>query len=303
MQKLTLIMCPRSRSGRGRRLWKYWLDRLDSYGIDYSVVETEYAGHAREIAYMAESDVVAVGGDGTINEVLDGVVSSRIEKAMGILYSGTSPDFCQFHNLSVEPSQAVEQLLSDVYRRVDVVKVEFYNALKEQTSHFGCSCNIGMGCEVAGFANSWRRYLGDTIGTFAGVVKAIASDKEYSLELKIDGVPFVLEKCRHLIVLKNPYIASGMKIDIDIDVNDGVGYVLGIMASSRVELLQKLPAIYNGRIMDDNNVFIKKFSRVEICSEQNVDIEFDGDPQGTLPVKAEVIRSGLTLMGANNERV
>ena len=103
---MILIMCPASKAGKAKRLWPYWQEQLEQARVPYTCIETRYPGHAIEMARQAKETVVAVGGDGTINEVFNGVLASENSDKMGVLYCGTSPDFCRFHGIPIEPQKS-----------------------------------------------------------------------------------------------------------------------------------------------------------------------------------------------------
>lgn len=295
-----LIMNPGSRSGKGRRLWIGWESSLKQAGVEYACAYTNGVGHAVQIAREAISDVVvAVGGDGTINEVLDGVMQSgNPALQMGVLYSGTSPDFCRFHGIPIEPQQAVDALLSGRTRKVDVVHITYYDAAgMELSAHFGCSCNIGMGASVARFANKWRRYLGDSAGTGAGLINTMARNARVDIEIQIDGVKKQLREVNNLTIAKNPHIASGLKLNADLHPDDGMLVVVGIHGKSRLGFLGMMPRFYSGSVTAAKDLFMVDCSRVEISSKVRQEIEFDGDPRGYLPVRIEILPRALTLAG------
>jgi diacylglycerol kinase family enzyme len=299
-----LIMNPSSRSGRGKRLWNAWEDALKQAGIDYESSFTEGPGHAMELARTAGTDVVvAVGGDGTINEVLDGVIQSgNTSPAMGVLYSGTSPDFCRFHGIPIKPPEAIDALLSGRKRKVDVGRISYRDdAGLEHVAHFGCSCNIGMGASVARFANKWRRHLGDVLGTGAGVIYALARNARADISLNIDGKEHLLPEVNNLTIAKNPHIASGLKFSLDLQPDDGKLAVIGIHSRSRAGIFRLLPSFYSGTVTAEKGIFLEECGKVDISSLYPQEIEFDGDPRGFLPVRIEVLPRALTLIGGANE--
>lgn len=299
-----LIMNPGSRAGRGRRLWESWDYRLRKSGAEFECVYTDGVGHAVELARDAKSDVVvAVGGDGTINEVLDGIIQSgNPNLAMGVLYSGTSPDFCRFHGIPVDPDRAMDALLSRNARKVDVARITYHTANgADLTAHFGCSCNIGMGASIARFANKWRRYLGDSAGTGAGVLSTIARNARVDLNLEIDGATQSLTAVNNLTIAKNPYIASGLKLQLDLRPDDGKLAVVGMHGKGRLGILGLLPGFYSGAVTAAKGVFATECSSVMITSENPQEIEFDGDPRGYLPVRIEILPKALNLIGGSNE--
>ncbi|MCX6344155.1 MAG: diacylglycerol kinase family protein [Armatimonadetes bacterium] len=299
-----LIMNPGSRSGKGQRLWRIWESGLTRTNIDFTCVSTDGMGRAMELARSADFDVVvAVGGDGTINEILDGVIQSgNPNLQMGVLYSGTSPDFCKFHGIPIEPDQAVNALLSGRNRKVDVARITYHDERGRQiTAHYGCSCNIGMGASVARFANKWRRYLGDSLGTGAGVIYTLAKNARVDIDLNIDGNICCLPGVNNLTIAKNPYIASGLKLALDISADDGKLCVFAMHGQGRMGVIRLLPKFYSGSVTGAKGMFLQECRSVTVTSKESTEIEFDGDPRGYLPVSIEILPQALTLIGGSNE--
>lgn len=295
-----LIMNPGARFGRGRRLWKVWETGLREAGVEFRCAQTEGLGHAVELARSAENceTVVAVGGDGTINEVLDGVVQSGPPSLrMGVLYSGTSPDFCRFHGIPTEPRRALRTLLEGTPRKVDVARIAYHDEKKvKHLAHFGCSCNIGMGASVARHSNRWRRCIGDTLGTAAAVVRSLIVNPLVDLELEVDGEPCSVPKTNNLTVAKNPCIASGLKLALEVRPDDGYLWLIGVHGKGRLELCALFPKFYSGSVTSAPDVFIRRCRSVAVRARQPQEIEFDGDPRGFLPAHIEVVPKSLNLI-------
>ncbi|HEY3378020.1 MAG TPA: diacylglycerol kinase family protein [Armatimonadota bacterium] len=304
---LLLIMNPGSRAGRGQRRWAGWEAMLRRAGVAYRCVYTEHAGHAVALARQASGveTVVAVGGDGTINGVLDGLMQAqRPDVKMGVLYAGTSPDFCRFHGIPSDPERAMTALLAGAMRRVDVARISYRDAEgRECVAHFGCSCNIGLGATTARLANRWRRYLGDVPGTAAALLRALWADQRVDLELVVDGEPLPLPQVNNLSVIKNPYLASGLRLQVDIAPNDGALYLVAISGRSRLGMCRAIPACYSGAVVQAPGVLVRPCRAVQVRARQAQEIEFDGDPRGVLPVTIEVLPQALVLLGGADERV
>ena len=296
---MILIACPQSRNGSTRHRWPRWLDRLAEAGIDASLAETQHPGHATEIAAASEETVVAVGGDGTINEVLCGVLQGGKGVKMGVLYAGTSPDLCTFHGIPTDPEQAIEALITGESKRVDVLRLTYHDVDGTPIDAYcGCSCNIGFGGRVARFSNRYRKFVGDTLGTMAGVLKAIVLSSPADVTIEIDGRVHELPRCNHLVLVKNPYIASGLRLDLPLKSDDGRAFALAVARQGRLGLCRRLPGFYTGKIVRRNDVFLEPFSHVRVRATKPVEVEFDGDPRGFLPVEAELIPRCLDLIGA-----
>ncbi len=299
--RMLLISNPGSRSGKSSNMRKFWVKSLADAGVAFTCVETSAIGHAFDIASSSKGyDVhIAAGGDGTINEVIDGTVQSgNPDTSIGVLYSGTSPDFCRFHGIPVKPAEAVKSLLSGKSRMIDVAMISYEdNEGKERLSHFACSCNIGIGASVAKFSNRMRRYMGDKIGTFTSLLKAFAKNPSYDMELSIDGAFSLMKGVTNISVLKNPHIASGLKLNLGNSPDDGRLFVMIVAGRDRLGLLRLIPGLYSGNMAISKDIFIKPCSNVSIRSKSRCEIEFDGDPRGFTPVSIEILPRKIKLIG------
>lgn len=298
---LRLIMNPGSCSGRGRRLWAGWERELQKAGIDYETCVTRSTGHAFQLArdVPARADtVVAVGGDGTINEVLDGVIqSNRPDLKMGVLYAGTSPDFCRFHGIPMDPAAALSLLLRGGSKKTDAVRIAHTTADgSPAVAHFGCGCNIGLGAPVARLSNRLRRFLGDRLGTGVAVVHALAVAHPMELEGEVDGQPVVWPAVNNFSILKNPFMASGLRLNMSAEPDDGRLWLVAIQGKSRWGLCVLLPAFYSGRAVEDPAVSIRSCSHIRLSAREKCEIEFDGDPRGFLPAEIRVLPGALNLI-------
>lgn len=300
--KYLLIMNPGSRSGKGRSTWNTWISLLNEKKADFSVATTNSIEHTTELARDALdfNTIVAVGGDGTINRVVTGVLSSpNPHRNVGILYSGTSPDFCKFHKIPLTPELALEALLSGKNKDVDVAKITYQSvAHGTETAFFTCSCNIGMGATIARKANRWRRYLGDVCGTGAASLCAIVNGAKIDLNIKHDNKSIMIEKANNFSVIINPYLASGLKLNLEKKSDDGQLILFALKNRNICALIKDLPKFYTGSIISEKDVFLGKCKKIIISSNQKQEIEFDGDPRGFLPITIEIQMKKLKLVGS-----
>lgn len=308
MTHAVLILNPGSRAGRGRHHWPYWLAALHRAGWQVETRETAALDDARTLAAAApEADViVAVGGDGTINGVLSGIMDQPEPRpALGVLYAGTSPDFCRFHHIPVEPEWALTTLLAGRKKMIDVARVEYLGADGEpRAGWFANSANIGIGARVAALANAWRPHLGDALGTGLALLCALRGPHP-RLTLRLDGgAPVALNRCCNLTVAKNPFLASGLRIAQDAEADDGRLALLGVYERGLAGLLRLVPAFYRGRVSENHAGIIKRSCRsVTIESMEACAVEFDGDPRGYLPAKIEVRPRALNLIVGGEVKV
>ncbi len=299
---MLLIVTPGSRGGRSTRLHRQWTSELEKGGVAFEVARTTGPGHARELARAGggHDAVVAVGGDGTINEVLDGLLlSGRDQVAMGVLYAGTSPDFCRFHGIPTEPGAALDRLLEGNARGVDAVRIRYGGGEGGEavTGHFGCSCSVGLGAEVARVSNRLRPRLGDALGTGVAVLRALRARRPVDLQVTVDDEPMDLDGVNHLVVLKNPFIASGLRLDAALEPADGRLCLVAVRGRSPWGMLRLLPGFYRGDAIRAPGVLARYCTRVTLAAGADAPLEFDGDPHGRLPAELSILPGALRLLG------
>ncbi|MBI9017714.1 MAG: hypothetical protein JEZ07_10700 [Phycisphaerae bacterium] len=298
---MKLILNPASKSGKGKKYWALWQEKLNKMQIDFRSNETESLQHAYNLAKDSNENVIAVGGDGTINQVINGLMTAENTKSMGVLYAGTSPDFCRFHNIPIQPEKALRCLLDNKKKMVDVIEILYKDKDKSVSAYFACSCNIGLGADIARFANKWRKVFGDCIGTGLGVIKTILANKTFNSSLTIDNKEYVFARTNHIFIVKNPFIASGLKLNLNIEPDDGRMFVVLIHDLNRLKLLSVLRHLYSGKIVKNDKIFIKECREVSVNTCPIKEIEFDGDPQGFTKMTAKIIPGKLSLIcGQNN---
>ncbi len=301
---IKLIMNPSSRSGKGRQLWPLWEAELRRRDVSFESIITSGPGDAFQLCKNSTGDetLIAAGGDGTINEVLDGIIQSgNPSLRMGVLYAGTSPDFCRFHGIPTDPIAAVQHLLTGSIRHVDAVQIEHADdAGAPHIATFACGCNIGLGAAVADFANRRRRLLGDRLGTGLGVLRALMRTIPIDLDIEIDGEKLHLPQVNNLSILKNPHIASGLKLNVELQPDDGKLVLVAIHGQTRPGLCKLLPGFCSGNAADSEAVLVRECTSVRVCSVAHQAIEFDGDPRGTLPITARILPRALNLIGGTS---
>ncbi|MBF0410010.1 MAG: hypothetical protein HQM10_21885 [Candidatus Riflebacteria bacterium] len=306
-----LVMNPSSRSFRSRYIWPEIFQRFRKEKISFDFAVTQGAGDASMLACKAAESgfdaVVAVGGDGTINEVINGLFEASAASsaaAFGVIYAGTSPDFCGFHKIPVETGKALDTLLAGRRKLVDICRIT--HSLEKGGAPvsrvFSCSANFGLGAAVARGANSGlRKKWGDLFGTLFSLLTAIWNYKACTFKVKVsnpsatEGEEFCYNNVFNIFTGKNPLVASGIKLKMDISFDDGKMYLVPLHGISKKKLLRILPDVYSGTITE---IFRPVFaSEFEIsCDGEASEVEYDGDPQGYLPAVIKILPKALNLI-------
>ena len=284
--KCLVLVNPSSNGGRAGRRWR----RLQPLLPDAEFVLLDSIDQARELARTATGyeTVVACGGDGTVNAVADGVMANADEHLkFGVLYMGTSPDFCRFHGIPTDLEAAVALLQSDAVKDVPVLMANGHC--------FFCSCNIGMGADVASLSNRLRPWMGDMLGTFVALMRCLLRGEQHDYVINGERI----DHCNHLLFSRMPYIASGLKIHLP-PLKENEYAMWFVRNLGFFGWLKLLPKFYRGEACGDVRVCRGK---TVVMSEQPVKLEYDGDPHGMLPVEISFASRRLRLVANPSQEV
>lgn len=318
--KYLFILNPGSRGGSSNKHFGKILNYMDRKSIHYDYKMTaslEDAYHYSLEGNRSGYDViVAVGGDGTLNRVLNGFYDSRGKRVsgarMGVIYTGTSPDFCKSYGIPLDLDIALQTLLDDRTREIQIAKVTLAKEFCRDreglpvtedcrfiTRYFACCANIGLGASLARNANSGiRKIFGDHAGTFMALLKTLALYQPCDFYVSKDGNAGKLENVYSISIGKTAFIASGMKVKSELMESDGRFYNLFVKDMKAGDLFRVLKQIYTGRICSNDGVISLDYcKRIEIYGNiKNPEVEFDGDPAGFLPCRIEMAEESLDLI-------
>ena len=298
---------------------------FDERGTHYKYAYTTSLENAWQLSMKAnESEfdvVVAVGGDGTINAVLNGFFDDKGQRVsattMGVVHTGTSPDFCKSYRIPVKTEKAVQLLLTPQVRKIKIGKIsccirKWQDMDKMGISkcpdivvkYFGCCANIGLGASLARNANSGiRKYAGDTLGTFLSLVNILFTFKPNTFYIVKNGTKIQVDKLYNISVGRTYHIASGIKVRHDLTDSDDLFYCLTARDLNIVNIASVLRQAYSGKQIKNSPAFYLDYCRtIEFYgNNQNPEVELDGDPVGFLPCKIEMAIEPLDLISQSTK--
>jgi YegS/Rv2252/BmrU family lipid kinase len=302
MTSIVAILNPQA---GGRQTAKAWAEIRPHLERPVQTLETRAPGHAIELTRLAlkggATTIIAVGGDGTINEVVNGffendrVISS--EAALAIVPHGTGSDFVRILNLPREQTRLARTILEGVSSLVDVMKVA-YTRMDGQDA-FRYSLNVtsfGMGGAVAARANRSTKPLGGKAAFLAATIETAMAFAGNSVTLTLDGASMPDEKITNVAVGNGQFHGSGMWVCPDASIQDGLLNVTVIPRLSLFELLRNLPVLYNGQIYSHPKVKSYRAKFVQASSPDRVLIEIDGESLGRLPAAITILPQALRIL-------
>ena len=289
-------------SGRGgvAKAWPEVEKHLRERDLDYRVAHTEYAGHAVELARDAVQGgsrfVAAMGGDGTVHEVVNGMIEGdealNPDAVFGIVATGTGSDFIKTFGIPATPSHAVAHLDGDESFPIDIGKITFDRDGRETIRYFANIAEAGLGAEVVARAGRLPRWLGPTVYFFAFW---LTMRKHRVAQVTVDLVDRKYEgHMNNLVVANGQFFGGGMKVAPKAAPTDGV-LDIQIEHARRKDALALIPKIYKGEHVPHPDIEEAKRARLSISADRPLLIEADGEVLGHTPATFELLRDALRL--------
>ncbi|MBC7460728.1 MAG: diacylglycerol kinase family lipid kinase [Thermoleophilia bacterium] len=308
-----VIVNPASGGGRTRDRWHRIVHALETGvgGAPVEVVLTRRAGHATELARAMVSDgvrdIVVLGGDGTIGEVVAGLVrtdgSGMVDATVrvAIIHQGTGGDLVRGLDIPTDTTAAVDVALNGVPRIIDVGVARYSVAGSDQrvVRGFVTCANVGMAHEVVTRVTGRLKRLGRrgafTVATLACLAHNHPRWAHVTTDEGIDEDVALTD----IILSNNRFMGGGMLVAPDALLDDGLFDLVMIGAARRSHLMRVFPRIYAGGHVRDHAVRIERTRHVEIATVPGrapEGVVLDGEPLGQTPASFTMIPAALQVL-------
>jgi YegS/Rv2252/BmrU family lipid kinase len=276
--RIKLIMNPNADMGNA---WKYASDlrHLFEGFSDANWAGTVYPTHAKELAKQAAEEdydiVVAMGGDGTAHEVINGLMEVPAEQrpVLGVIPLGSGNDFSANIGNTRNADEAVKAILAGHKKRIDLASIEDETGRKE---YWDNTANIGFGGSVTIYSHSLPLLRGFVM-YLAAVLQTIFSNY-IVMNCKIKTDEEAWEDETIMIALNNgPREGGGFHTGPHAEMDDGVLNYTIAKKVSRLKMLMLLPAFMNGTQEKDKAVYMGTFKKMEIQSDKPLYLHTDGE--------------------------
>lgn len=307
-----LVVNPRSGGGKTAEIFSSMQATIEQALGVTDVVFTERTGHAIELAREAASAerglVIAVGGDGTFNEVVNGVLEAGGGERthVGIVGQGTGGDFRKALDIEHRLDRYLDALASGRERKLDIGKLRYKDeAGATRERYFVNILSAGMGGLVDRYVAEASRALGGTAAYLGASLKALAQCREGRLRCTSSGpngeAPVERRVRTYMIAICNgQYFGSGMRVAPMAKVDDGLLDVVSIGGASKLAFAMTARSIYSGGHLGKPGTehwSCKKIS-IELENEDARErflLDCDGEPIGGMPIDVELVPGAVTL--------
>ncbi|HSD78661.1 MAG TPA: diacylglycerol kinase family protein [Solirubrobacteraceae bacterium] len=296
MKRSVFLVNPAAENGAVGRRWPELAHRAAALGLRGDALLSEGPGQLARLAREAadEADLlVAVGGDGTVNEVANGIAGLEVELA--VVARGTGWDFVRTYGIPRKLEDAVEVALNGRTRTIDLGRARYHGwDGEERESLFANIASAGMSGAIAKRTNETSKALGGKISYFWATIAVFSRWRNGEVTVRVDGEEHS-GRMHDVVVANGRYFGGGMMICPEAEPDDGRFDVLLIGDLTKRDLLLTLPKTYRGTHLPHPKATVLRGARVEVETPEPLPVELDGEQPGTTPVSFEVEPLALRL--------
>ncbi len=301
--EIDIIINPASGHGRAGRAWPALKRQIEALGLFPREHLTAGIGDAtrltRERLCSGAREIAVVGGDGTLNEVVNGFFNDGIPVApdatLSLIPCGTGRDFSRMLKIA-SPEQAIRLFPVSVVRPIDVGLIRYRAGGEDRTRCFINVADVGLGAETAAWINRSSKAAGGFLSYLAGVIRTILVFRGRPATVIVDDT-LIHDGPIGMVVLANAcYLAGGMRMAPSASLTDGLLDVLVLRdVPKRVLLTSLLPSVYRGTHIQHPAVLHLRGKKIDVRSPIPLPFEVDGEQPGTTDLQATVLPRTLRV--------
>jgi len=292
-QRVFVILNPAAGKGRAIRAWRTVGPALRDAGLSFDEVVEDRPQLAIPLAEDASrrgyTVIVAVGGDGTVHEVVNGILRAQVPSppAVAMIPGGTGNDFARGVGVPKDPLTAGQLLLNGRRRRVDVGQVN--------DRYFVGIAGVGFDAEVAAKVNVWPKWIGGTAVYLAAILTMLVTYRCAPTRLVIDGDE---QRLRMFLMAaaNTPWYAGGMYMAPHARPDDGRLEIITARDLGRVETLGLLPRVFSGAHLRHPKVAHRSAREVRVESDLPLAIHADGETVGRVPAVFRAVPQAIEVI-------
>jgi YegS/Rv2252/BmrU family lipid kinase len=294
---VAFLVNPASDNGRTGTRWPELAHRAAQLGLEGRTLLSERPGHLIELAAGVSADlVVAVGGDGTLNEVVNGLLRSERPAEVATIPLGTGMDFVRTYGIPQRFDDAVRVAAEGTSRTIDVGRVRYREwSGAEATRHLLNVGSVGMSAAVAQRANGMSKALGGRATFFYALTRVFLEWRNTAVTVELDDGEARTGRMHDVVVANGRWHGGGMQLAPDARPDDGLFDVVLIGDVNKRDFLTTAPRIYRGTYLSHPKVELLRSRVVAVAAPERLPIELDGEQVGTTPARFEVIPAALRV--------
>lgn len=274
--------------------------QLQAKKLAYRLVETETSRQATETARAAleagERFLVAVGGDETIQAVVNGMIADDHQVAedavLGVIPAGSGCDFVRTFGLPGDVTKAVRHLADDQTYGIDIGRVSYGEEGGESVRYFANIAEVGFGGAVARRASRLSRRMKKS-GYFLGFWLSLLRQRAFHVQVQADRKSFT-SRATNVLVANGQFYRGGMKVSPRSYPGDGL-FDVQISTGPRSEAFTMIPKMYRGEHVPNPHIKELRGREITVEADRPLAVQADGEFLGTTPATFTVLPQAITL--------
>jgi diacylglycerol kinase (ATP) len=310
-RKISIIANPASAGGKtGKKLHKIikLIDKYFSYRYKLNLTSRprDATNLSRKAAKEDFDTIIVIGGDGTIQEIVNGfyehdkLINPHIK--LGIINCGTGCGLSQSLNLPCKTEEQLQIIYQGYTSSIDIGKAIYNNGeIRPETRYFVNELQLGIGSTVVNKVQTKQKKLGGFLAFGLTAALTIFSQKDHEMTLAIDSQLRFNRKFLGIVIANGAYTGGGMNLAPQAQLNDGYFDILLIHAQSIPQRLKNFPRIYFGKHINLSQFSYGRARKIKIDSSDNILLEADGELLGHLPCSVEILPAAIRIFTQYNQ--
>lgn len=294
MAKYYITVNPHGGKKKGLHILEQVLPVFESVNAEVIVLETEYAGHTRDLARetnMSEYDgFCCIGGDGTMHEAINGMMTRQDGQRfpIGLITGGTGNSF--MHDLDcLDPVNAAKRIITGRRRPIDILECDADGVI-----YYGFNI-VGWGIPTdANNLAEKMRWLGTQRYNVASIIEVFRHQKRFA-RVEIDG-NMIGADFGFIIGCNTIHTGKGMKMAPLARLDDGLIDLVIARKAGRLKLLRLFPKVFSGKHIGDTAVDYRQVSKFTIKPEDRNTLNIDGEMLGSTPIHVKVLQKEIDVL-------
>ncbi len=271
-------------------------------GFTYTTAPMDAVQITMDALHKGFNTIIACGGDGTNNEVLNGFMNPEGAPRMpyaslGFFPSGTGGDFGKTIRLPHTPGELVRYIRAGIRRPMDIGHMEYISTRGEHAKRFFLNImSFGIGGLVDHYVNKAPKVLGGKVSFFIGTLRAMLHYRNLPVRLVLDNEPVYDGPVRLVAVANGRYFGGGMMVAPDAEVDDGLLDVIVFKAMSTWDFMRLSGTIYSGNHIGHPLIDVYRAHTISASGHHGLLIDMDGEEAGSTPVTVRCIRHAVNII-------
>lgn len=298
------VINPNSSNGSTGKQWPRIRDEIAKHVEKFECVFTERPGHAADLSRQGIKEgfemIIAVGGDGTSNQVINGFFENDIpvnpEAVFAHIACGTGGDLRKTIGIPKELEDAARILAGDTTRRIDCGRMTLKDHDDNRVVRYFLNiASFGIGGEVDSKVNKTTKAFGGFASFAWASVASMLTYKNKPIRIKVDGEALDEQRVFNCAVANGKFFGGGMAVAPEASMEDGLFDVVILGDFSRLEVMTQMRLIYKGEHVRHPKVKCLKGKVVEAVSNETVLLDVDGEQPGSLPSTFTILPGAIRL--------